>query len=306
MKTAHLFPGQGAQTAGMGKDIAAAFARADELYETANSVVGYDLKRLCFEGPAEKLSTTTVSQPAIFVTSAAILEVLSESLEKADVTAGLSLGEYTALYAAGLIGFEDAVKLVQKRGEAMQRASDATKGAMVGIIGLDEDKVRQICDEARGEDILEGVNFNCPGQVVISGDIEACERAETLAEKYGAIKAVRLDVAGAFHTKMMSSAAEALGQALNEVEIKEPGEVKVIANITGEYYTSADDIRNGLTKQLTQPILWQQCMERLLSEGVENFYEIGPGRVLTGLMKRINRKVKVKNMSTLDAVQELV
>jgi len=177
---------------------------------------------------------------------------------------------------------------------------------MVGIIGLDEDKVRQICDEARGKDILEGVNFNCPGQVVVSGDIEACERAEKLAEEHGAIKAVRLDVAGAFHTKMMSSAAEALRQALNEVEIREPGKVKVIANITGEYYTSADDIRNGLTKQLTQPILWQQCMERLLSEGVEHFYEIGPGRILTGLMKRINRKVKVKNMSTLDAVQELV
>jgi [acyl-carrier-protein] S-malonyltransferase len=220
--------------------------------------------------------------------------------------AGLSLGEYTALYSAGVISFEDGVKLVQRRGEGMQAASDATKGGMLGIIGLDEEKVRQICDEARGRDVLEGVNFNCPGQIVVSGDIEAIKRAEKLATEYGAIKAVPLDVAGAFHTEIMSSASEALRQALDEVEITIPDDIKIIANINAEYYLSQDDVKEGLCKQLTCPILWQKCIENLIKEGVEDFYEIGPGRVLTGLMKRINRKIKVNNMSTLAAVKELV
>jgi [acyl-carrier-protein] S-malonyltransferase len=306
MKTAYLFPGQGAQVVGMGRDIAEAYPAANELYETANEIVGYDLKRICFEGPVKKLNTTTISQPAIFVTSAAILEVLRDSLPKADSLAGLSLGEYSALYAAGLISFEDGVKLVQRRGEAMQAASDATKGGMLGIIGLDEEKVRQICDDARGDDLLEGVNFNCPGQIVVSGSIEACERAEKLAVEHGAIKAVRLDVAGAFHTDIMSSAAEALRKALDKVEIAMPDDVKIIANINAEYYLSPDEVKDGLCRQLTSPILWQKCMEHLISEGVEDFYEIGPRRVLTGLMRRINRKIKVNNMSTLEAVKELV
>ncbi|MHC4292676.1 MAG: ACP S-malonyltransferase [Planctomycetota bacterium] len=306
MNSAYLFPGQGAQVIGMGRDIAEAYPAANELYETANEIVGYDLKKICFEGPTEQLNTTTVSQPAIFVTSAALLEVVRDMLPKAEFMGGLSLGEYTALYSAGVISFEDGVKLVQRRGEAMQAASDATKGGMVGIIGLDEGKVRQICDEARGDDILEGVNFNCPGQIVVSGGIEAIKRAEKLASEYGAIKAVCLDVAGAFHTEIMASASEALRQALDEVEMAIPGGVKIIANINAEYYLSPDEVKDGLCKQLTCPILWQKCMERLISEGVEDFYEIGPGRVLTGLMKRINRKIKVKNMSTLAAVKELV
>jgi [acyl-carrier-protein] S-malonyltransferase len=177
---------------------------------------------------------------------------------------------------------------------------------MVGIIGLDKEKVDQICSEVREGDVLEGVNFNCPGQIVVSGGIEACKRAEKLSVEYGAIKAIRLEVAGAFHTNMMSSAAETLRAALDEVEISLPDDVKIISNINAEYYSSADDIREGLTKQLTCPILWQKCMERLLNEGVEDLYEIGPGRVLTGLLKRINRKIKVNNMSTFEAVKELV
>jgi [acyl-carrier-protein] S-malonyltransferase len=306
MNSAYLFPGQGAQVIGMGRDIAEAYPAANELYETANEIVGYDLKSLCFEGPSERLNTTTVSQPAIFVTSAAILGVLRDRLPKAEFMGGLSLGEYTALYSAGVISFEDGVKLVQRRGEAMQAASDATKGGMLGIIGLDEEKVRQICDSTRGDDVLEGVNFNCPGQIVVSGGIEAIKRAEKLAVEHGAVKAVRLDVAGAFHTELMSSAAETLRQALNEVEITIPEDVKIIANINAEYYLSPDEVKDGLCKQLTSPILWQKCMEHFISELVEDFYEIGPGRVLTGLMKRINRKIKVNNMSTLTAVKELV
>jgi len=310
MKTAFLFPGQGAQTVGIGADIARAFPAAAQIFDKANNIIGFDLSRICFEGPADKLNTTTISQPAIFATSAAVLEVLRTNPETktitADVTAGLSLGEYTALYAAGVISFEDALILVQKRGQAMQAAADATEGAMVSIIGLDEEKVSQLCTEASQGELLAAVNFNCPGQIVVSGSKEACRRAAELAEKYGAMKAVPLEVAGAFHTKMMANAADTLSEALQTTLILEPSNIKTIANINADYYQSAEKIRQGLTKQLTCPILWQKCMERLLADGVEKFYEIGPGRVLTGLMKRINRKTKVINISSLDAIKELV
>jgi [acyl-carrier-protein] S-malonyltransferase len=310
MKTAFLFPGQGAQVIGMGANIAEAFPAATKIFAKADEIVGFELSKLCFEGSAEQLNSTTISQPAIFTVSAAILEVLrtepKTSSLNADVTAGLSLGEYTALYAAGLISFEDALILVRKRGQAMQAAADATGGCMVSIIGLDEEKIARLCDEAGQDELLTAVNFNCPGQIVISGGKSACERAEKLAEKYGAIKAVKLEVAGAFHTEMMSAAAEALAEALSGCTIVTPSATKVIANISAEYYGTGEEIAQGLVRQLTSPILWQKCMERLLADGVENFYEIGPGRVLTGLMRRINRKTKVINVSSLEALKELL
>jgi [acyl-carrier-protein] S-malonyltransferase len=309
MKTAFLFPGQGAQTVGMGAEIARAFPAAARLFEQANNILGYELSKICFEGPAEQLNTTTISQPAIFVTSAAILEALRShpggNSIRADVTAGLSLGEYTALYAAGVMSFEDGLLLVQKRGQTMQAAANATKGAMISIIGLDDEKVRQICAEAADGEVLRPVNFNCPGQIVISGSEAACQRAEELAAKYGAINAVRLEVAGAFHTEMMASAAKMLKQALSNCEISEPSDIEIIANINAEYYGSAEKIADGLIQQLTSPILWQKCMERLLADGVERFYEIGPGRVLTGLIRRISRKTQVINISNLEAIKQL-
>jgi len=310
MKTAFLFPGQGTQTVGMGADIAGAFPVAAELFARANDIAGFDLRKVCFEGPADRLDSTTICQPAIFVTSAALLEVLRTSPAgqaiRPDVTAGLSLGEYTALYAAGAIPFEDGLRLVKKRGEAMQAAADATQGTMVSILGLDEDKVRQLCGEACGGEILEPVNFNCPGQIVVSGSLGACERAERLAEIYGAIKAVPLEVAGAFHTTMMTGAAETLRQALLQARISAATPVRTIANISGEYYRSAESVIEGLTRQLTSPILWQKCMERLLADGVDEFYEIGPGRVLTGLMKRISRRTKVTNISDLSSLKAVI
>ena len=213
---------------------------------------------------------------------------------------------YTALYAAGVISFDDGICLVQKRGEAMQSAADATEGGMVGIIGLEDGRVEELCEEAGEGEVLRGVNFNCPGQIVISGSKSACGRAEKLAEKYGAIKAVRLEVAGAFHTEMMNSAAEALGEALGNCRILEPSDVGIISNINADYYESSGKIAEGLVKQLTRPLLWQKCMERLLADGVERFYEIGPGRVLTGLMRRINRKTKVVNLSSLESINGLL
>lgn len=309
LRTCFLFPGQGAQSAGMAKDVAGTFRAAPALFEKANDVVGFDLQKICFEGPAEKLNTTTISQPAIFTVSAAILEVLRTSPPathiKPDVTAGLSLGEYTALYAAGVIAFEDALLLVKKRGEAMQAAADQSEGAMVAIIGLDEEKVKALCDQAAEGELLGPVNFNCPGQIAISGTKSACERAVELAPKYEAIKAVPLQVAGAFHTSMMAPAAEALSKALADTKIADPADIKIIRNIDAEYYTSADSIRDGLTRQLTQPILWQKCMERLIADGAQSFYEIGPGKVLTSLTKRINRKANITNLSTTAAINEL-
>jgi [acyl-carrier-protein] S-malonyltransferase len=216
------------------------------------------------------------------------------------------MGEYTALYAAGLIDFESTLLLVKKRGEAMQAAADASSGGMVAVIGLDEEKVKALCAEAVQGELLEPVNFNCPGQIAISGAKTACQRAEQLAEKYGAMKAVRLEVAGAFHTTMMMPAAKELADALAKTKIAEPGDVKVIANINADYYTSAAQISEGLTKQLVQPIYWQKCVERLLADGVDTFYEIGPGKVLTGLMRRINRKANITNVSTTAAIKELI
>lgn len=308
MKTAFLFPGQGAQYTGMGKDLAERYPQAKELFAQANDIVGYDLQQLCFDGPPEKLNATTVSQPAIFVVSAALLDIVNASgiAVHPDVTAGLSLGEYTALYAAGLIGFEDALRLVQKRGNAMQAAADASDGSMVSVLGLDEVQAISLCEEASQGELLVAVNFNCPGQIVLSGATGACSRAAELAEKHGAIKAIPLSVAGAFHSEMMDPAAEELSRALTDCPIKDPSEIKVIANIDAEYYKNADAIRHGLVKQLIQPILWQKCMEKLLAEGVENFYEIGPGRVLTGLMKRIHRRTRVTNISTAESLQKLL
>jgi [acyl-carrier-protein] S-malonyltransferase len=308
MKKAFLFPGQGAQCIGMGKDLAERYPQAADLFKRASDIVGYDLSQACFEGPEDKLNSTVVSQPAIFAVTAALLDLVKQGAPALapDVTAGLSMGEYSAVYAAGLLSFEDGLKLVQKRGQAMQAAADGSQGSMVSLLGLDEVKVVELCEEASQGELLVAVNFNCPGQIVVSGAAGACKRAEELAPRYGAIKAVPLSVAGAFHSEMMNPAADELSKALDACAIKSPAGIRVIANIHGEYYTSPDDIRQGLVKQLVRPILWQKCMERLLADGVEEFYEIGPGRVLTGLMKRISRRTKVTNISSADSLEEFL
>jgi len=306
MKTAFLFPGQGAQVVAMGKDVADAVPQAAAVFAKANQILGFDITAMCFEGPAEELNTTAMSQPAIFVTSVALLETLKTKSDLTpDVTAGLSLGEYTALYAAGAIGFEDALKLVAKRGQAMQVAAETTEGGMVSIMSMEPDQVQAVCDQASQGLPLQPANFNCPGQIVISGAKEACDRAETLAMDMGAAKAIRLQVAGAFHTELMSSAAQILDQALESCELNDPSPVRVLANTTADYYPDTNAIRPSLVKQLTSAILWQSCMEKLLADGVDTFYEIGPGRVLTGLMRRINRKTRVNNISSLKTLEDL-
>jgi len=309
MKIAFLFPGQGAQSIGMGKDVFESVPPAQEIFDQANDILDFDLQTVCFTGPAEQLNTTAVSQPAIFTVSAALLEAMRANPSTSQLTptacAGLSLGEYTALYAAGALDFADALRLVQKRGQAMQAAADASDGSMVSLIGLAQDDVEKLCLEAAQGDALQPANFNCPGQIVVSGSTGACERVQELAPKHGAIKAIRLEVAGAFHTNMMASAGRSLGAALENTVLRDPSPVQIMSNVTADYYPDVESIRGGLVKQLTSAILWQGCMERLLSEGIEAFYEIGPGRVLTGLMRRISRKTRVKNVSTLDSLQAL-
>ena len=309
MKTAFLFPGQGAQIVGMGKEVAEAVPAAEKVFQQANDILGYDLRSICFAGPEETLNTTAISQPAIFVTSVAILEAMrthpvTQTIQP-DVVAGLSLGEYTAIYAAGILPFDTILRLVQKRGEAMQAASDATDGGMVSIIGGQPEQVEALCAAAAQGEPLQPANYNCPGQIVISGGRQACDRAESLASEFGATKAIRLKVAGAFHTELMTSAAQALSEALNECTMQDAAPVLVLANTSADYYPGPEAIKAGLVKQLTSPILWQASMEKLLAAGVESYYEIGPGRVLTGLMRRIHRKTRVVNISSLAGFETL-
>ena len=255
---------------------------------------------MCFNGPADRLNATDISQPAIFVTSVAIWEALratgaADRLAPAGA-AGLSLGEYTALWLGGSFGFADGLRLVRRRGELMQAASEASPSSMVSIMGLDERQVEALCGEVAGEDVLVPANFNCPGQIVVSGSKQACERAVAAVADHGG-RAVPLAVAGAFHSPLMQSAADGLEQALAEAQI-EASRIPVCRNVDGDYHGQPDSVRRSLYSQVIQPVRWQRCIERMIADGYEEFVEIGPGRVLTGLMRKINRKVNITNISS--------
>ncbi|MBL8850509.1 MAG: ACP S-malonyltransferase, partial [Planctomycetaceae bacterium] len=291
-RIAFLFPGQGAQHVGMGRKIADQFPQARRLFDQANEILGYDLAKLCWEGPAAQLDATDVSQPAIFVTSLACLEKLRS--EKPDVplacelTAGLSLGEYTALVFAGAMTFEDGLKVVQERGRAMQAAADATPSGMVSVLLLSLEQVQQIREEASQVGTIEIANYLCPGNIVLSGENAACEKAVELAEKAGG-KPVPLAVAGAFHTRIMQPADARLADALENVAIKAP-EIPVISNVDAQPHPVPADIKDILVRQVISPVRWEDSIRSILDQGIDEFYEIGPGKVLTGLLKRISRK----------------
>ncbi len=303
-KIAAVFPGQGSQAVGMGRDVAETSTRAAGVFARANEVLNFDLRQYCFGGPAEQLERTDIQQPAIFVTSVAIWEALLEQGVSADrfcAFAGLSLGEYTALTAAGSMGFEDALRLVHRRGQLMQQAALASPSGMVSLIGADEDTAVQLCKQASEGEVLSPANFNCPGQIVISGAKSACERAVAMAEESGC-RAIPLKVSGAFHSALMQPAADRLGEVLRETAVRMP-RIPVVANVTAQPHTDPDGIRRLLQSQVVQPVRWQESMEHLIGQGVEMFMEVGPGRVLTGLMKKINRKVPTVNVSTADHVE---
>ena len=300
-KTAFLFPGQGAQSVGMGAELAASNPKAKALFDRAEQILGYDLLDVCTNGPAERLNSTVFSQPALFVCSLAALEQLKidepEFVDACEVTAGLSLGEYTSLAFAEAIDFESGLKLVQERGAAMQAAADASPSSMVSILGLERAEVEEICEKSRENDVLELANLLCPGNIVLSGSTPACERASVLAEASGAMKVIPLAVAGAFHTSLMQPAVERLRAALADVELVAP-KVPVISNVDAQPHSDPDEIRELLIKQVVSPVLWEDSMHWLLNQyGVEQCYEIGPGRVLRGLLKRINRKLPCQSVA---------
>lgn len=293
-KTAFLFPGQGAQTVGMGRTLVETLPAARELFDRAKTVLGYDLAELCANGPAEKLDSTVHSQPALFVCSLAALEWLKankpEVVADAGATAGLSLGEYTALVFADVLSFEDGLKVVQQRGHAMQDAADAVPSGMVSLLGLELAKIEELCDQARGEgEVLQVANHLCPGNIVVSGTKAACERVAELANQAGAMKTIPLAVAGAFHTSIMQPAVERLTAALANVPMKSP-RIPVISNVDAAAHSDPEEIRSLLVKQVVSPVRWEDSIRNLLADDYRTFWEIGPGRVLRGLLKRIDRK----------------
>jgi [acyl-carrier-protein] S-malonyltransferase len=298
-RIAFLFPGQGAQTVGMGKRLAESLPSVRRLYDRAAEVLGYDLAKLCFQGPADELDSTVYSQPAIFVTSLAALESLrAESPDvvlACEATAGLSLGEYTAMVFAGVMDFDDGLMLVQRRGAAMQDAADATPSGMVGILGLEQVEVEALCEKARNGEILKIANLLCPQNIVISGSLRACERAAEMAQSFGAMKAVPLAVAGAFHTEIMRPADQQCAEALADVPMHKP-RLPVISNVDALPHDDPETIRQILIRQILQPVRWEDSMRYLLQRGFDQFYEVGPGRVLRGLLRRIDRTASCQSV----------
>ena len=278
----------------MGQALCNELPEAKELFDQAAEVLGYDLADICFNGPIDKLNSTVFSQPALYVTSMAALEKLKadqpDVYQNCSAAAGLSLGEYTAIAFAGAMSFEDGLRLVQRRGQAMQEAADETPSGMVSVLGLDREQTEEVCRLARVDgEILQVANLLCKGNIAVSGHKASCERVESVAAEAGAMKSIPLAVAGAFHTPIMESAVQKLGEALADIELVE-SRIPVYSNVDAKPHQSPDEFRELLVKQVCGPVLWQQSVEQMMSDGAGEFYEIGEGRVLRGLMKRINRK----------------
>ena len=299
-----LCPGQGAQVVGMGKDFYESSPAAKEVFDSANEVLGFDLASICFNGPEERLNQTDISQPAIYVTSVACCRGAVAAgvidLDAKTEYAGLSLGEYTALHLAGVFGFEEGLKLVAARGKSMQEAAIATPSSMVAIMGGDEAGVTKLCEaQAQGE-VLVPANFNAPGQIVVSGSKPACERIAAAASDAG-YKAVPLVVAGAFHSPIMQSGADKMKTELEKVEFAPP-RATVWSNVTAQPHTDAASIKKLLVDQIIRPVRWEQTMQQLAPTADARFVELAPGRVLTGLLKKINRRLPVETLSSAEAL----
>ncbi|MBI3991411.1 MAG: ACP S-malonyltransferase [Candidatus Omnitrophica bacterium] len=304
-KISLLFTGQGAQYVGMGKDLYEAFPRSKAVFDRADKALGFSLSGLCFGGPQDELTKTNNCQPAILVTSIAAWEAFN-SVDRRPSTvvryaAGLSLGEYSALVAVGAIDLEDAVLLVRKRGEFMEEEALKSPGSMASIIGLDLTAIKNICQETK----VEIANINCPGQIVISGGVKEVENAAKLAEGQGAKRVILLEVSGAFHSSFMKNAALKLSGELEKIKISTP-HIPVVTNVTANPVTKAEEIKSNLIKQITASVLWEDSMRFILSQGVTQFFEFGPGKVLKGLMRRIDERAQVTNIEKKEDIDKLL
>lgn len=302
---AFLFPGQGSQAPGMGLDLAQHFTRAREVFEEADAALGFALSKLCFEGPAEELQLTANTQPAILAVSVAAARVLEEKGIRPDYVAGHSLGEYSALVAAGALGLTEALRLVRKRGEYMQQAVRVGEGAMAALLGLDSDAVDEICREAAEGEVVSAANRNSPAQVVIAGNRAAVQRAIELAKARGAKRAILLNVSAPFHCSLMKPAAERLAVDLDAAAISDP-RVPLVNNADAVVVRSAEAVRDGLKRQVTSPVKWAESMLALRREGAELFVEAGPGKVLSGLMRQIDREARTSPAGDRASLDEVV
>jgi [acyl-carrier-protein] S-malonyltransferase len=306
IKAAFVFPGQGSQSVGMGKDLYDNFKTAREVFEEACDSIHFDLKKICFEGPKEELEHTFNTQPALLTGSIAAYRILTEESDlTADFMAGHSLGEYTALTASCTLDFTEAVKLVRFRGKVMSEAAQKSTGMMAAILGLSRDDVKIVLDEVKEDKVLAAANYNCPGQIVISGHKEAVEKAIGSCKQKGAKRAIPLSVSGPFHTGLMEEAADKLKRRLDEIDFKEPA-CAVYSNVTAKPYNKADDIAALLVRQIKSSVMWEDSVNEMIKAGAGFFVEVGPGKVLSGLTKRIAKDALCCNVSDTDSLKNTI
>lgn len=305
MKTVFLFPGQASQKVGMGLDLYHDTDLGKKYFDLANDIMGLDLRDIIFNGPDEILRQTQFTQPAIYLVSVTLGELLLQKNIIPIAAAGHSLGEYSALTISGAFSFETGLKLVKLRAESMQQAGEIMNGTMAAIMGLDKGKIEEICRQSNEKGIVVPANFNAPGQIVISGEVEAVNYAMNLAKETGARKVIELNVSGAFHSPLMSNAKEALTDKLNSIEISDTN-FPIYSNVTAKPVIKSEEIRERLIQQLENAILWQDSILNMIKDGVTNFLEVGPGRILQGLTKRIDRNIKSSGIETNNDVNSYI